>query len=165
MKDINIPNYVAISIKKTPRNSRRRLVTTFAAVAWTNNDPVDELPSIFIKVSNQVVDGIDIENMLFDFRQWLRSMAVFSSKPVHLVGENLATEVLPFLTNKDCWPTSLISPRVFDTSMIAANGQGIEPVLEVYGEPSFKGEQGSTLYDAQLSMWHCQQFCKHRGFN
>lgn len=185
MSDITqfAPFYVAVDIETTGLDPENHQILEFAAVAWTHDGPIAELPyvSVLVKPEGDIMgdpyalnmnarllerlangEGYPISEVLGEFETWLRSFGVSENFKTCMVGNQFASFDLQFLKLWRAWPDELISHRVFDVSTIAACRQGMQSASKALGIYPMPGEPHEALYDARQAMEHCRNFLKKK---
>lgn len=177
------PFYVAVDIETTGLDPEKHQVLEFAAVAWTHDGPITELPhvSVLVKPEGDIVgdpyalkmnarlleriangEGYHISDVLVEFETWLRSLGISEDFKTCCVGNQFGSFDLQFLKQWRAWPEELISHRIFDVSTIAATRQGMESAHRVLGVYPMPGEAHEALYDARQAMEHCRTFLQKK---
>jgi len=173
------PRYVSIDIETTGLDPDKHQILEFAAVAWSDDRPVAELPefSSIVRPEGDIVGcpyALDMNRLLIsalkdpkvgktlrvvmrEFRTWLKTFGVSSDNKIHIIGQNFASFDLNFLNKSILWPTELISHRILDVSTIAATVEGMGSA-SCLGKPDLPGLPHQALYDARLAMYHAQQY-------
>jgi oligoribonuclease (3'-5' exoribonuclease) len=177
------PFYVAVDIETTGLDPEKHQILEFAAVAWTHDGPVTELPhvNVLVKPNEDIVgdpyalqmnahllkriadgEGYHISDVLVEFEVWLRSLGITEDFKTCCVGNQFGSFDLQFLKQWKAWPEELISHRIFDVSTIAASRQGMQSAHRVLGVYPMPGEAHEALYDARQAMEHCRNFLKKK---
>ena len=173
------PAYVSIDIETTGLDFKNHQILEFAAVAWTNDGPVTELPeystivrpqgdivgcpyalNLNKKIIEALIDpevGKNINVALAQFRGWLLNLGVTEDNPISVIGQNFGSFDLIFLKKSRLWPDDLISHRMLDISTIVATPEGMGSA-SVLGRPDFPGNPHEALFDARVAMYHAQNY-------
>lgn len=174
------PFYVSVDLETTGLDPVEHQVLEFAAVAWTNDGPVMDLPycHFYVQPRGNIVghpyalsmnkrildrlangEGYDLNVVLTDFTTWLKSLGVSEQSKTCIVGQNFAGFDLQFLDQWEVWPKHLINHRYFDLSTICADRQGMKSAGKVLEEvPEITGEPHEALYDARWALFHAREW-------
>lgn len=151
--------YVAVDIKTTGPFADEHQVLAFAAVAWTNNGPIDELPYLdfLIKPSGNIVGDpyflnknkdllgtgkYHISDVLYEFDKFL---ITYFKRPIHLVFYN--SWDIRFLSNWQAFPRYMIHNNIFHLPTLFADEKGV-----------LSFEDKSCLENARNAIRECRNF-------
>lgn len=177
-----IPKYVAIDIETTGLDPEHHQILEFAAVAWTSDAPVQDLPCMAyvvepvgdivgspyaLSMNKRLLDLISkghcqpLSRILYEFRVFLEFSGVTPNNKVHLVGANVGSFDLQFLKLDSNWPKDLIHYRNFEVGSAYATKKGIPSLSRFLVPDGLTGSTHEALYDARLALHYARNFIKY----
>ena len=180
----HVPFYVSVDIETTGLDPYEHQIIEFAAVAWTNDGPVWQLPYFHriiqpegnivgspyaLSLNKAILDqlhegnGVHMGYALLDFTNWLTSLGVTTENKVNIVGQNFASFDLQFLNQWVAWPEELIHHRYFDLSTICAIPTGIPSASSLGDVEGLEGNEHEALFDALRALHHVREWILDNG--